>query len=378
MVSSIRIWSGHTLLALLLAVSELVLAARPVDSYGADFEGPNKEYGGISKTGALFINNLHPDLPLSHFAAGRLGVIRASWAKSYLIVSYRYLSGLPLDKNEQESIRALWHKRINDIACRSIVIDGSGDDGVVAYFNLRNKVVGKIERRDDSRYDFEYDEQVTGDAFRFAKENLEIMIKRFGLKSTEVREWLSVQDTVFGRKPSCKSKIPTIVPIKRDALSNAQREYQSAAASFYARDFKKAKLQFDSIAKTNNPYWTDLAWYMSARCAVNSALAKPNAGSIKSAQDYITTVLEKNLQSRYAEDLVDLQTLLRYRSQPAAASLKQLCKAVMQPRSKRFGNNTGDITDLMDNSAEPALKSSQALNKGIKSTKIGFCSTKMI
>jgi hypothetical protein len=32
----------------------------------------------------------------------------------------------------------------------------------------------------------------------------------------------------------------------------------------------------------------------------------------------------------------------------------------MQPRSKRFGNNTGDITDLMDNSAEPALKSSGA------------------
>ena len=99
---------------------------------------------------------------------------------------------------------------------------------------------------------------------------------------------------------------------------------------------------------------------MSARCAVSATVAKPNASSLKSTQGYITTVLEKNLQSRYAEDLVDLQTLLRYRSQAAAESLKQLCKAVMQPHSKRFGNNTGDITDLMDNSAEPVIASSES------------------
>ena len=45
---------------------------------------------------AIFTRPDRPDNPLAHFAAGQLGVIRPGYARSYLVVAYRYLSGVPL------------------------------------------------------------------------------------------------------------------------------------------------------------------------------------------------------------------------------------------------------------------------------------------
>ena len=61
---------------------------------------------------AVISNQTHPDLSLKLFAAGNLGVVQPSWARSYLCVAYRYLSGLPLDAREQGSIIRLWHGRL--------------------------------------------------------------------------------------------------------------------------------------------------------------------------------------------------------------------------------------------------------------------------
>ena len=46
---------------------------------------------------AVFHFKRHPDLPRAQFINGNLGVIQPTWARSYLILSYRYLSGIGLD-----------------------------------------------------------------------------------------------------------------------------------------------------------------------------------------------------------------------------------------------------------------------------------------
>src|SRR5512132_4676343 len=62
---------------------------------------------------AVFTFGPHPDMPLGPFAAGKLGVVLPSYARSYLVVAYRYLIGVPLDPAEQQAALALWSTLLN-------------------------------------------------------------------------------------------------------------------------------------------------------------------------------------------------------------------------------------------------------------------------
>src|SRR5215471_21145513 len=61
---------------------------------------------------AIFTYSVHPDLPLEKFAAGELGVLQPDYARLYLAVAYRYLSGGSFDRGEQKALLSLWHERL--------------------------------------------------------------------------------------------------------------------------------------------------------------------------------------------------------------------------------------------------------------------------
>ena len=62
---------------------------------------------------AIFIYTVHPDVPLTSYAQGRLGILQPTYARSYLYAAYRYLSGLGFQQEEQEALLSLWHERLN-------------------------------------------------------------------------------------------------------------------------------------------------------------------------------------------------------------------------------------------------------------------------
>src|SRR5262245_47521476 len=62
---------------------------------------------------AIFTHQDHPDFPLSLFAQGRIGVIQPTYARSYLVVAYRYLSGVALSPGEQQAAVSVWDERLN-------------------------------------------------------------------------------------------------------------------------------------------------------------------------------------------------------------------------------------------------------------------------
>ena len=64
-------------------------------------------------TDAIFVYSKHPDFPLEQFAAGKLGVVEPSWARSYLVAAYRDLSGAGLSPNEVAAFKGLWDERLN-------------------------------------------------------------------------------------------------------------------------------------------------------------------------------------------------------------------------------------------------------------------------
>src|ERR1700728_3676910 len=61
---------------------------------------------------AVYTFDSHPDLPLDKFAKGQLQLLEKTFARSYLVVAYRYLNNAPLTAPEQTSVDALWEWRL--------------------------------------------------------------------------------------------------------------------------------------------------------------------------------------------------------------------------------------------------------------------------
>ncbi|HEY9714187.1 MAG TPA: hypothetical protein V6C72_12010, partial [Chroococcales cyanobacterium] len=233
---------------------------------------------------AVIVNWTHPDLPLRLFAAGNLGVIEPSWARSYLTIAYRYLDKKPLDKVEQESMLDLWHSRLKQATF--------GDYGVItdnldAYLKLRNSILGVKGKPADKLYMAAYSyidaKNIRADALATAKKTLAHRLKKWGKTNSNLKQWIEGQDTVFGIGPTKAGTLPAALPATTDPLLRADRQYQIAAATMYAGDFKKAAQLFDAIAKDGKSPWAPLAPYLVARCQTNEAIATGDTGTANRA-----------------------------------------------------------------------------------------------
>jgi hypothetical protein len=91
----------------------------------------------------FFRFTLHPDVPLNRFAAGELGVLQTTYARSYLVVAYRYLSGEKLSAEEQAEVVSLWKDRIGTVGDYGR-FDSSGESSPAQklWFAARAKVSG--------------------------------------------------------------------------------------------------------------------------------------------------------------------------------------------------------------------------------------------
>src|SRR5882762_1869519 len=63
---------------------------------------------------AIFVYTKHPDFPLERFAKGQLGVLRPSYARSYLFAAYRNLTNAAFSDAEEAALKSLWEDRLNN------------------------------------------------------------------------------------------------------------------------------------------------------------------------------------------------------------------------------------------------------------------------
>jgi len=282
-----------------------------------------------------FEYSLHPDFPLETFAKGRLGILKPTYAASYLLVAYRYLAGIPLDEEEQQAMVGLWKGRFFE--------DQRTRPPVWEWLAMREKVPGsqKFQYLDATRSEqrgghFLWYLNCTDDAFITARKTLEERIEKFGLRSFEVREWLSAQDMVFVNCP----KGPTIPPLAPDGihpLIKADRAYQIAAAHFYAGDFDTAENLFREIAKDPSSPWKEIAPYLAIRAIVRKASltegeGKNNRTLLAGAKAELSVLLaDKSLSKMHpaAERLLDL---VQVRANPEKR-IKELSVAILKGRS---------------------------------------------
>lgn len=245
---------------------------------------------------AVFVHTVHPTFPVERFAAGRVGVVQPSYARSYLYVAYRYLSGSRFTSAEQRALTEFWQARLN-------IIEGSNEeDWTKGWLEARKKVGSQnietisVYRSREKPNEYETYVNCQKDSFETATATLNQRIAKYGADSAAIKTWLSAQDQVFS---NCGggSSIPEQIPTEADVLLRADRAYQVAAANFYAGNFDEAQKSFTAIASDSGSPWQQSAVYLIARALIRKASLGPEdtkQQSLSAAENQLRKILADN------------------------------------------------------------------------------------
>lgn len=357
-------------------------------------------------TSLVFTWERNPDLPLKQFAAGRLGLLQPFYARSYLVVAYRYLMDRPLTAQEQIEAVDLWDRRLNggygvmfdreeSVHVPSVNFletprpgDEADDDSPdQVWFKARSEFMAGPPpelRREDKRWDrLRWFQNIQGGAFRTSIRTLQARVKQWGGKDPRVKAWIRAQDQVFsstGEHPN----IPAPLGKDSDPLLIQDRVYQIASAKFYAQRYDEAIQDFEAIAGDTRSPWSKVASYMTARCWFRKGESLESQGREhhqEALQDYRRAIAAaekvpdhptahvlamtlrwetKQVEARGRADHPDeFDAAARFLAKAAAARehplerTRELASILTQPAGTQdFGVDLGDYTILLDRHIE--------------------------
>lgn len=231
---------------------------------------------------AVFVYARHPDVPRTPFVEGELGILRPTYAQSYLVVAYRYLSGVGLTAREREGVRDYWRDRATgqwdhdqtDWQARweALVQPGSTpepavEEPLLAYQpRLHAWVINCAE-----------------DAFRTAVQTYEARSRQFGANDAGVRSWLAAQQAVFANCAMEKRVLPAPAEPGLPEILKQDRAYQVAAAHFYAGDAQEAIAGFQAIAADTASPWSTISAYLVVRARLRAAESDEDLAAVRDA-----------------------------------------------------------------------------------------------
>ena len=299
---------------------------------------------------AVFTFGVHPEFPLEKFAAGEIGVLQPTLARSYLYAAYRHFAGTGLSAGEQKDLLALWNERLDHNS------PDSEGEWPKAWLSARQTVAGvgaapaiEIYRHREQPNQYETYLNCQRDGFETAARTLSERITRFGADSGVMKEWVASQDAVFA---NCSEgqHIPAAAPADADPLIRADRAYQIAAANFYAGNFDESQKLFEAIARDNASPWRQTAAYLSARNLVRKAslgVAERKSESLTQAEEALKKVLSDRSLATVHSAALKLAGLVRLRLHPEA-KVHELAQALMKKDGHVLKQDLWDYTILLD------------------------------
>lgn len=298
----------------------------------------------------IFTFTVHPEYPLESYARGEIGVVQPTFARSYLYVVYRYLTGADFSAAAQKALVQVWRERLE------LTWAADGSDWIETWVKARAKVPGVSEppkidvyRNREKPNEYETYLNCQKDTFETAATTLQARIDRFGAESTIVRGWVEAQDTVFA---NCSGghAIPSGAPSDADLLVKADRTYQVAAANFYSGNFLEARNLFASIESDSNSPWQSSAPYLVARTLVRQASLGPaegRNGALAEAEQKLEAILQSSkLESSHAAAR-RLLSVVRLRLYPEKR-LHELAMSLLQANNENLKQDLWDYTLLLD------------------------------
>src|SRR5580698_2361582 len=213
------------------------------------------------------------------FNGGKIGLLTPSLTKENELIAFRLLSGLKMDQGSTPT--------------------GSGKDplaGQEAWLEKRKTIQNPAApvfinayRTKSSGDQYVYYENCLGDAFLTAMRTLEDRRVSYG-SAAAIGSWVSAQDQVFENCSGDKPIYPDPLPGRASSLQRADRDYQIAAAHFYAEDFAGAEQKFRTIANDPSTPWRHVASYMVARTLLREASLQNNAAAVPKAREQLMQI----------------------------------------------------------------------------------------
>ncbi len=266
--------------------------------------------------------------PGPEFLRGDLGIIRPQYFRRNLVVAYRYLSGAPLTAEE---IAALGPKPAQQEVWPQGVQQFGGPVAVARWLAARNAVPGVAPLKNIEVY---RDTLIGGyyaayrncldDAFDTAAATLAKRLAQWGGTSPQVAEWVRGQDQVFanceGGEPmpgqpetpeqaaARQPHIPAALTAGADPLLAADRQYQIAAAAFYAAKYQDAEAGFRAVAANAGSPWRDSAPYLAARTLIRRGTVAGSRDALVAAEAALREIRGDPRQARWhgsAQGLLD-------------------------------------------------------------------------
>ncbi len=282
-----------------------------------------------------------PGPTLEQFLAGHLGILDHGQRAPYLYIAYRHLTGLDMDADNQQALTSLWPQ--NHLA--------SVPDPNQAWREARQRVPdlespGWISTtrsqsvEENGTVTHNYFLNCLGDAFGNAAKTLTARIDRFGAGSPEVRAWVEAQEQVFANCSSGET-IPQPLGAEWDPLIRWDRQYQIAAAHFYATHYPQAVQRFREISRDPDSPWRDLAAYLIARALIRD-------GQFNAANQELERILAAPRLDEWHEPARRLLAFSRLRGAPAGR-LEELTRQLLATRLEApLRQNLTDYLWLLD------------------------------
>jgi len=314
----------------------------------------------------IFVHTVHPTYPLAQFAAGRIGVIQPSYARSYLYTAYRHLSGSNFTTSEQKALVDLWKQRL-DFSSYENPAEWSS-----TWLEERKKVAGVPDRGEIEVYrarekpnEYEFYVNCNKDSFEMARLVLTHHLKEQGAKSPVLRSWVEAQDQVFSNCGS-GSSIPDPLPAIADMSARQDRVYQIATAYFYSANFDEAKKRFEEIVADSTSSWQLVASYLIARTLIRKAsLGAPEQRqeSLRAAENQLQKIIGDEKFVHLHASTTRLRNLVRLRLYPQDR-LHELARVLTNKKQNdNLKQDLWDYTTLLDQYLDVDEKKSEVIGK---------------
>jgi hypothetical protein len=227
-----------------------------------------------------------PETPENQLAfnGGKIGLLTPALTKENELIAFRLLSGLKMDQGPASTGGSTTGRSNDPIVGQEVWLEKRKtiqDPPAPVFINAY--------RTKSSGDQYVYYENCLDDAFLTAVRTLED--RRVSYQSAAaIRNWASAQDRVFENCSGEKAAYPNPLPVAASALQKADRDYQIAAAHFYAEDFAEAEQRFRTIANDPMSPWRHVAAYLVARTLLREGSLQNNAAALPKAREQLTEI----------------------------------------------------------------------------------------
>lgn len=218
-----------------------------------------------------FVDPTRPAAPWNDFLGGEIGIVDLSQLRAeYRTPLFRSLAG-PRWTAKAETTFAHVETEPSDAPAeegwsqwREALVEAGFDRPRY----LRNE--RRVAVTEDGVSTFLYFDNCNDAAFAKAAETWALRKVEYD-DPRHLSEWMQAQRRVFEHCGSEEAVLPSAAAPDAPALVRSDREYQIAAAQFYAMEYAEAEQRFLAIAGDDSSPWQPWGRYLAARSAIRSA-----------------------------------------------------------------------------------------------------------